>query len=568
MKKPLVLLLALLLTVGLFAGCAMGSDTPSSTPTPPSTTPTSGNEAPSSDTPEDISSLPLSDTMVTFSAWWPLTGAVLSHVSDLNDVKCMIELERRTNIHIDAEQPSATGLMESFSLMIASNDLPDLIWDIAFQGGPEKAVDDGYYLKLNDYLDEFLPNYSAVRNSDPQIAKDTVTDKGYITAIYGISGHLDAIYDILGTTKPAGGVSFVPPWAGLQVRKDWLDDLGLEVPITYSDWEVMLTEFKNEKNAVHPMLLGNTGNFQFSELSAGFGVNMEFFQKDGKVHYSPLEEGYKNYLTLVADWYSKGLIHQDFMGETDLRATAKKFGFTGETGVIWDNPDYAGNSGVVIGLSSDENLFYQAVVSPKVNASDDRVQFRCYPGKVGQGFSVSTACGNPELLLKWIDYMYSDEGSLLISFGPEGESLEFVDGKPQYTDLVVNNPDVLFTTNRYIYSLNSGPYLQHTYRFVRYTTGDAYHQQGMNTVTAQNIWLESGVDYMMPDRRTMTSDEGSEYSALYNDIKSLVDENTLKIIMGQVSVDEWENVVSQIRSMNVDKVITIQQNALDRYNAR
>ncbi len=39
------------------------------------------------------------------------------------------------------------------------------------------------------------------------------------------------------------------PYAGLMIRKDWLDELGLEIPVTYDDWEIVLTKFKEEKGA-------------------------------------------------------------------------------------------------------------------------------------------------------------------------------------------------------------------------------------------------------------------------------------------------------------------------------
>lgn len=44
--------------------------------------------------------------------------------------------------------------------MLASGDLPDMFeynFLIVFPGGPEKAIKDGYMLKLNDLIDQDVP---------------------------------------------------------------------------------------------------------------------------------------------------------------------------------------------------------------------------------------------------------------------------------------------------------------------------------------------------------------------------------------------------------------------------
>lgn len=43
--------------------------------------------------------------------------------------------------------------------------------------------------------------------------------------------------------------------------------------------------------------------------------------------------------------------------------------------------------------------------------------------------------------MKLFDYLYSEEGMLLMNFGVEGEQFEYVDGEIKYTDLIMNNPD-------------------------------------------------------------------------------------------------------------------------------
>ena len=61
--------------------------------------------------------------------------------------------------------PNDQQTAEQFNLMIASDELPDVIeydWTGrsagSYPGGPEKAIQDGVILELNDLIDQYAPN--------------------------------------------------------------------------------------------------------------------------------------------------------------------------------------------------------------------------------------------------------------------------------------------------------------------------------------------------------------------------------------------------------------------------
>ncbi|MNW19704.1 hypothetical protein D3C71_2198110 [compost metagenome] len=53
-----------------------------------------------------------------------------------------------------------------------------------------------------------------------------------------------------------------------------------------------------------------------------------------------------------------------------------------------------------------------------------------------------------------------------------------------------------------------------------------------------------------------------------NDVNTLVDEMTLKIILGTEPVDSYDSYMDKLKTLNVDRAVEIQQNALERYNQR
>ena len=98
---------------------------------------------------------------------------------------------------------------------------------------------------------------------------------------------------------------------GISVRKDFLDKVGMDIPTTYDEWETVLTAFKDKLGIEAPLFTSKYG-IDNGEFMAGYGVAPYFYQVDGTVKYGPLEDGYKDYLTMMADWYKKGLIDPDF----------------------------------------------------------------------------------------------------------------------------------------------------------------------------------------------------------------------------------------------------------------
>ena len=51
---------------------------------------------------------------------------------------------------------------------------------------------------------------------------------------------------------------------------------------------------------------------------------------------------------------------------------------------------------------------------------------------------ITSACKDPVAAVKLIDYMYTEEGSSLLTWGIEGESWEWQDGKKVLTDLALS----------------------------------------------------------------------------------------------------------------------------------
>ena len=243
-KKSILFLLVAIMAVSIFGACQKQEEpVASDTPQKMETSEPEDTAAPE-ETQEQTSGLPIVDEPITFTAWWPITQEVTSSIGNLAESEFFKELAQRTNIYIEFNHPAIGQEGENFNLMIATGNYPDLIYRSAlyYAGGGGKSFGRRrLYRALIDLIEEFAPNYKMHREENPEARKMTISDNGHITSF------IDILSDEMS------------PWIGAVVRKDWLDDIGMEAPVTYDDWYDMLTAFKDEKEADAPLLMMNTG---------------------------------------------------------------------------------------------------------------------------------------------------------------------------------------------------------------------------------------------------------------------------------------------------------------------
>lgn len=494
---------------------------------------------------EEAFPLPIVDEPLTITMWCPAGDVVYKTMSNLGESAYYQEMERRTGIHVEFIHPAVGSEAESLNMLLTGENLPDIIcppWGWKYATGYEGAVADGLFYDITDIVKESCPNYWEALHMNENIWKESVTDSGMISGFWSVS---------------VGGPQ--PPFMGEVVRKDWLDELNLDVPVTYDDWHDMLVAFKEKKGAIAPMMLYFTGFHPQNLFCGGYGVTESFFAVDGKVKYGPLEPGYKDYIAMLAQWYSEGLIDPDFATKKDF-LPSEEYTTMDKTGAFFEQ--YLDLS-MLKSRSDNPNYQLVAVSTPRVNA-DGELHVRQTNFEVGDSvWIVSADCKNPEAVCKWCDYAYSLQGELLASYGFEGKTWEYnEEGKPEFTDFMFNNPDGLSLAEAYHYYAKLG--------------GAGYYHwdrefKGMdaNDLKAMEIWQKDNDGaYIIPSLLSMTADEATEYANIMTDIDTYRSEMVVLFILGIEPMDNYDQFVETIRGMNIDRAIEIKQASLDRYNDR
>ncbi len=482
------------------------------------------------------------------------------------DIACYQEMEKRTGIHIEFQHPPVGQHLEQFNLMIASQKYPDVI-EFGFgseagggstaPGGPAKYLKDGVIIRLNDLIDKYAPNFQKLMKDHPEWRKQIVTDEGDIYGFPFIRG------DPLLLT-----------YQGPILRGDWLEKLGLPLPVTIDDWHTVLKAFKEKDpngNGKPDELAFNSfrgsgpahalNGYSNGAFISAWGIAWDYYQDKGVVKYGPLQPEIKEFLKVMAQWYKEGLIDPDFVAMDRRLMDSKATG--GVLGAL------VGNAGAAIGTYMDtvrpKDPKYQMVGAPyPVLKKGEKAALGQYDfAYTGVAAVITTANKHVPETVKWLDYGYSPEGHMLFNFGIEGVSYKMVEGYPKYTDLILKNPDKLPVARampRYFRGSMNGPFVQDRRYLEQYY---AYPEQ----VGALKVWTEPKNEMWIP-RVTPTEAESKKFASIMTDVTTRRDEAVIKIITGGQSIDTWDQVVQQLKQMGIEDAIKIQQAALDRYNKR
>lgn len=486
--------------------------------------------------------------------WTEINGNASQTAETLNDVRAYQAIEDVTGTKVEFKHPSGEGtdITEQFNLMLASGKLPDVIeynWRTVPKG-PDNAIKDGTIIRLNELIENYAPNLNKYLNDNPEVKKMVTTDEGNMYTFPFIRGDEKLMV-----------------YMGMMIRQDWLDKLELDTPTTIAEWEEVLTAFKtgdpngNGEQDEIPLLVQPDDFKNIGPFVGAYGIHAQFYNDNGTVKYGTIQPEFKEFLTTMNRWYEKGLLDQDFAAMdgklVDANVTNSKlgslFGFTG------------GGIGRFTGLMGDHPTFkLTPTPHPALEGGISATAQKAFAYEGQQSVAISGQAENPEEIVKWLDFGYSEEGHMLFNFGIEGESYEMIDGFPTYTEEVTDNPDGLPMANalgQYIRGNYGGPLIQD----VRYLE---QYLELPEQKEAVKLWEETAENKINMPPVTMNAEESDEYNSIMGDLNTYYDEFVIRFIMGEEPLDNFDEFVATLKGMGIDTAVELQQAALDRYLAR
>lgn len=560
------MLAALALIISIFAGCN-NTDVPEETPM--DTTQAADNSDAPTPSADGDSLYPLVSELTTLTLWtvYQPNSRPTNLLESTKDHPSLAYLEEITNVHIEfVEVPDTVGA-EQFGIMRAGGSWCDMIHGITqyISGGFQEALDNDFLVDLSPYIEEYSPNYWAYINETTERFASTTLGDGRLGGYYAFSDEV------------------LPSW-GLAIRNDWLNTLGMEIPRTYNEVYEVLTAFKTEFGAENAFLM--TEALQPGWLLAGgYGVSgyqfegqdqhSHMFQIDGVVKSSLIEDGYRDYITMLNNWYSDGLFSSDFATVPWICFSPDNFSnvTANDVGLWYVNVNWMGD---VKGMSDDPDFEFIGIGDIVENVGDTTHFTSQNNVKRDTSCGISTDCDNIPLAMQWMDFWYSQDGIILQNYGVYGQAWTVPNDEIIWEDLAEGNvtwdQELIWntaeqlgmaptnTTNDYCISrdLSFGIDLEKRlfgfYNEVQISTYDAWSDH------VDGDWLLPALDF--------SSEEQSRVNMLLSDIETYASENVSQMIIGAKSLDEWDSFVAQLKTIGIDELIGIYQTALDGYYAK
>ncbi|OCT16279.1 ABC transporter substrate-binding protein [Paenibacillus pectinilyticus] len=326
---------------------------------------------------------------------------------NINEDKWVKKLEELTNTDMNIVLVPHKDYEQKMIQMFATNDIPDVVQGSGSWSGKEMAgsVKAGVFQPLDDLLNKYGQNLLK------KIPKESWNQVTYQGKIYAIPEFLSN-----------------PSRRSVFIRKDLLDKAGLGVPKTTDEYMAVLRKFK-EMGVEFPYM--GRENFKYSDVFFG--------SYDVYPYLSMLEQQGDQIVPKFFDTENMTKALQTYKTMYDDGLMNKEFATTNAT--VWKNAILAGKAGMW-SMNANEVLQWEQQLRATVpTAKIDIIASPTGPDGSGghylygpntRAYFVNKSVKDAAGIIKFFDWMMSDEAEKFFTFGIEGDTYKTVDGKIEY----------------------------------------------------------------------------------------------------------------------------------------
>lgn len=373
-------------------------------------------------------------TEIKFLSVWNGGGA--GFPADIKGNPVAQYIAKKTGVILDMES-IVTPEDEKLNTLFASGVLPDLInaphWNTSSDTAGmaiKKAALEGLIYDFSPVIDKY-PNVKRLR--EVGVAKD------YLQFDVQHPDYQGKMY-IIPQQTPSDDVKDVSNWAyGIFVRKDIaealkVDPTTIDTPEKLYDFAVQIKNggFKNAGgNPVIPMGTGHNG-WSYQHYATGltdtYHLSDYRLQPDGSVVHYFFTDNEAQKILFIRKLVAEGLLDPESFSNTDTMAKEKIA--IGKCAMLAFHAPYLVESTRETLLKTNPEMEYVRVGPMKHKDGGIETQ----TGKVGRTGSpvmfIAESSQNKEAVLRFLDYINSEEGRLVARYGVPGVHFDMVNGQP------------------------------------------------------------------------------------------------------------------------------------------
>ncbi|KAB2836161.1 MAG: extracellular solute-binding protein [Candidatus Brocadia sp.] len=402
---------------------------------------------------------------------------------------------------VDIVQP--TDFNEMVNLKIAAGEKLDLI----SMSGDRK--DHKFYVNLIN--EGYLVNIKGLKipNLEKYYNPDSLKLLNYNDGLYGIP-------------REAPERSFT-----VLIRNDLLKKHGYEMPKTFDEFINTVSAIGKAENIKVPFPM--PWNDGYNKLLGSFIKSVEGNWKDADGSIKPyyLHSGYVDFLAALKKMYDTGVLAKDF--STAVYAEWEE---------AWVNGNYVATMYSMPLLAAYNEYVgktvpgFEVALVPPLKGTIDGV-YQAENDKVYLITAITKDCVDLDAASRYIDYVNSPEGFQLAYYGVEGVNYKVAE---RSDDFVAVDP-----------SFKSGLEGENVY--------SSAYRVGSSDKLNNSIGLKKNKEYLKI-QSNFSSGRGDDFGFVYDEntfkskniltaMKDLIKVETIKVIMGQSSLDNWEKAIKQ-----------------------
>lgn len=564
MKKTLciVLLVALLLPVSLVA---QGSKESASAKSTVEYTP--------------VGTFPIVKTPITVD----IMVAQPPCVEDFNTNRFTKYMEELTGIKVNYIMIPEQAATEKLALVLASGDYPDAFLGFAVNNTLETTygAQEGLFLPLNKfYSKEWMPHMMKAFEEFP----------GGIGFMTNIDGNIYSLPRLEGCYHCSNQ-------AKLFVYQPFLDKLGMKMPTTTDEFYQVLKAMKEQdangngkadeiplagsiigwSDQVERFLLNS---FIYTDLDTNINANADdnvgYMMNNGKVDTAVNKAAFREGLAFINKLYKEGLLYNGSFTQDSSQLT-QLVESSAQPVVGFAAGGWRGQFATIGGERFNNFRAIAPLKGPK--GAQYSVAFFQNP-EIGQ-LVLSSETKYAEAIMRYFDFMYSPEGTLLQRNGFQGEAWDWaksgqvgLNGKPAVWEQLKlwNDKDPQNDTWIQTYTAAMTPSLKNGLASKPMTQDNPeYYLPGNNEKTlydeTSNLYKPYEDTSVEVPVLKYTADESEKFSTVKRELANYIRQSAVKFMVGSLDVNDdkvWNEYVANLEKLQLKSVLDLMNTAYNR----
>jgi putative aldouronate transport system substrate-binding protein len=487
--------------------------------------------------------------------------------------------EDKTNVHVNWITAPVEQFKERVNLSLASGEILDLI--VAGGSSPTsfsqtevlRLAEQGLILPVQDLIET-----------------DTLYFKQRLNEVEGWKQVITLPNGNIYTTPCLMGDYHTYYYGKMWVNKEFLKNVNMKIPTTIDEFHAMLTAFKNQDangngdpNDEIPLMgaIDNYGSridtFLMSAYVYDDGENRLYID-NGKIVAAYTTPEFQEGLRTLNQWFREGLISKEtFTASRNDRSQINSAKYESIIGAI---PNFHHRFGSRETGQPARWIDYEPIAPLKgprglqVTRYDHYFKFQTTNPA---GFIPSTS-RNPALIMRWLDWFMTEEGTLTVWLGGKGVGRDDPDpgaigaggGPATYKSLIMEPGDPYYN------NVSWGQRFPH-FRDENIYFGWQKAAAGGDMLNPDGSGLElfliqktrenyapygQAVEKLIPP--LYYSGNGTEIAMLTTNINTYVEESIAKFIVGDLNIDrDWTTFQNNLKNLGLDQYLQIIQNSYD-----